>query len=247
MGDPGRVEIKLSIGADDVAPARELLGWTDARAARADIWFCDRITGTGKDRALDLFDRHLIVRLRHKFGKDSDTTLKYRGKPPLDLPSEWRSSDDDRHYKIEGDWTGKSQLVSASLDSTVSGHDITSSVGHGSLSVDDLFSADQKAFAGEVGDGAGIEWKSLQPLGPIHALRWEEEDRDDLDHALGGEQWIAGDLLFLELSVRVKFAKAQEWQERFTDWAGEKALGVSAVATTKTEAVLHHFADRLEP
>src|SRR6478735_5509524 len=107
MGDPGRVEIKLTIGAADVAPARELLGWTDERAGRADIWFCDRITGTGKDRELDLFDRHLIVRLRHKFGKDSDTTVKYRGRQPFHLPAGWRDPIDDRQYKIEGDWTGK--------------------------------------------------------------------------------------------------------------------------------------------
>jgi len=245
MGGGELVEIKLSIGEDDVAPARARLGWADDTAVGGDIWFCDVISGKDADgnATLELFDRNLIVRLRHWFHDDgeSDCTVKFRGTPPLQLPTAWAEPDDDHGYKIEGDWTGESRKESASLKQKVAGHDITSSVAHGKPLANGLFSDRQRQLAEALG---GIRWKELEPLGPIHALRWDAERHDGLGAKLAGEQWIAGDLRFLELSIRVKEDEALEWQGRFTDWADHEKLGASAVGTTKTEAVLHHFASR---
>ncbi|HKY16703.1 MAG TPA: hypothetical protein VJM33_17390 [Microthrixaceae bacterium] len=109
-----------------------------------------------------------------------------------------------------------------------------------------MFSDEQRAFADAVGGGAGVDLDSLRPLGPVHALRWEESMNDSLELELGAEQWIADDLLFLELSIRAKFNKAEQLQRRFGEWAADEELGVAASATTKTQAILEHFAGRLE-
>ncbi|HKY16702.1 MAG TPA: hypothetical protein VJM33_17385 [Microthrixaceae bacterium] len=106
MSDPKRVEIKLTIDAQHVASAREQLGLTDRSATRIDIWLCERI-GRGEDRPLELASRGVIVRLRHRFGEDSDTTVKYRRPGRLALPAGWDDPDVHRDLKVEG--TGRAR------------------------------------------------------------------------------------------------------------------------------------------
>jgi hypothetical protein len=242
--EPKRVELKISIRAKRVKDAREQLGLKDSGATSADIWFCDRALGGG---GFELFDRGLIVRLRSKDGPDSDTTIKYRRPQPLELPAGWADVETHPDYKIEGDWTAKNHQVSASLDSTVVGTMIDAAVASGPPLTKGLFSADQRAFAKALIAPGQVSLPSLQPLGPIHALRWEEAPRADLGEELGAEQWTAGELVFLELSMRVKFANAQEWQDKFKSWAIKKRFGVASMGTTKTQAVLEYFAKQLPP
>lgn len=247
MDDPKRVELKISLDATDITAARERLGLTEAGATTADIWFCDQPHRDGDDVTFELFDRGVIVRLRHKHHTDSDTTVKYRRRAPFALPADWDDADRHPDLRIEGDWTGDSHQVSASLDSRVAGTIIDEAVRDGPPLTATLFSAGQRRFATALTAPHKVKLTSLQPFGPIHALRWQEMLRSDLDEKLGAEQWTADDHVFLELSIRVKFNEAKKWQHKFTDWASDKDLDVKAVQTTKTQAVLKHFAKRLQP
>ena len=244
--EPKRVELKISIRAKHVKDARHNLELNDNDATTATIWFCDRPLG-GHHAGFELFDRGLIVRLRSKGGDDSDTTVKYRRPQPLELPSGWDDVEARPNFKIEGDWTGKNRQVSASLDSTVDEKVIDDAVADRPPLSQQLFSADQRAFANALTAPDKVSLTSLRPLGPIHALRWQEAPREDLDEELGAEQWTAGDLVFLELSIRVNFDEAQKWQDKFKFWAMKKGFGASSMGTTKTQAVLEYFADRLPP
>lgn len=242
--EPKRVELKISIRAKHAKEARHKLALNDKDATTANIWFCDLPLG-GHHAGFELFDRGLIVRLRSKDGDDSDTTVKYRQPQPLDMPSGWDDVDAHPNFKIEGDWTGKNHQVSASLDATVEGNVIDGAVEAGLPLSHELFSADQRAFANALTAPGKVSLTSLQPLGPIHALRWQEAPREDLAEEIGAEQWTAGELVFLELSIRVKFDSAQEWQHTFKDWAVKKGFGASSMGSTKTQAVLEYFAGRL--
>jgi hypothetical protein len=245
--EPERVELKVNIDADGVRRAKKHLGLEDGDATRATIWFCDRPGRDADALHFDLADRGVIVRLRHKHGADSDATIKYRRKPPFHLPDGW-SPATTPDFKVEGDWTVSAQNVAASLDSTVAGAAIDQAGFAGPPLAPCLFSDDQRRFAAALLAPSRLDLHTLRPLGPIHALRWEETPRKDLGNELGAEQWKAADgLEFLELSIRVKSANAQKWLRRFTEWARDERLDIASTGTTKTQAVLEHFARRLVP
>lgn len=241
MARPTKVELKISVRADDVARARRRLDLTDDGSTTASIWFCDQPEVDGTHVRLKLFERDVIVRFRHKHDDDSDTTIKLRRPEPLRLPNGWR---DKKDLKVEGDWSGKRQ-VSASLVSTVDGALIDEAGADRPPLSDQLFSRDQRQFVTAILRRRSVELTSLRPLGPIDARRWEESARADLEEEVGAEQWVVDDQVFLELSMRVKYENAEKWQRRFNDWAGDLGLDVGAVRTTKTQAVLEHFARRL--
>jgi hypothetical protein len=121
--DPERVELKISLGQMSRSGRRRCSGSGTVKRLRATIWFCDRPRWDADGVHLELFDRGVIVRMRHKRGDDSDTTVKYRRSAPLVLPSDWvpkRTSD----FKVEGDWMTRSRKVAASLNATVAGKTI---------------------------------------------------------------------------------------------------------------------------
>jgi hypothetical protein len=240
MGDPKRVEIKLNVGKEHVADARALLGLTDETATRAAIWFCDRVVDGAGEPRLALTRDDLIVRVRRKEGADSDTTVKLRRPAPLRLPHGWKDADAPAELKIEGDWAGTSRNVSASLDSSVTAEAIDDALQDAPPVDGSLFSDDQHAFAAAVLGGDEDAVRDLRPFGPIQALRWQEAMRDDFGREVGAEQWVADDLVFLELSIRAKFDAAERWQERFVSWASTR-VEVAPVGITKTQAVLEHF------
>jgi hypothetical protein len=244
MDHPNKVELKISLTAGDVSAARQELGLLDDGATTASIWFCEQVARS--IRRMPLSERGVIVRVRDK-GADSDTTVKYRRPDPIQLPTGWDDPDGHPDYKIEGDWTGANHQVSASLDSTVTSAVVAKAMTGGSPLDSALFSADQRAFANALLPPSGLTLTSLHPLGPIHALRWNEEVKPGFDDPIGAEQWTADDLVFLELSIRVKYAHAKERQQAFLEWATTKHLKVDAVGSTKTQAILEHFATRRTP
>lgn len=242
MARPKKVELKISVHADDVARARRRLELTDEGATTASIWFCDQPEIDAPAVKLALFDRGVIVRLRHKQEDDSDSTIKLRRRDPMRLPNGFGNND---ALKVEGDWSGDRRQVSASLVATVDGTLIDEAGADGPPLERRLFSPDQRRFATAILRSNDVELISLRPLGPIHALRWQEFPREDLDEEVGAEQWIVDEQMFLELSMRVKYENAEKWQRRFNDWASDLGLDVGAVQTTKTQAVLEHFARQL--
>jgi hypothetical protein len=244
--EPERVELKININADGVRRAKKHLGLEDRDATRATIWFCDQPRRDAGTLHFEMADRHVIIRLRHKHGADSDATIKYRRRPPFHLPDGW-SPPTTAGFKVEGDWTVSAQTVAASLDSTVAGGAIDEAGFAGPPLARCLFSDEQRRFVTALLAPSPLDLAALRPLGPVHALRWEEAPRKDLGNELGAEQWTADGLEFLELSVRVKFANAEKWLRTFTEWARDERLDVASIGTTKTQAVLEHFARRLAP
>jgi hypothetical protein len=244
--DPQRVELKLSIGAGDVKKAKKWLGLKDGEATQATIWFCDQPRSDGDGDHFDLFDRGVIVRLRRKYGDDSNTTIKYRREAPFVLPPGW-DPEVTPDFKVEGDWTIQSRKVAASLDSTVADATIDEAGRNGPPLPSGLFSHDQRQFVADLVAPHAVDLAALRPLGPIDAQRWEEAPRKDLNDKVGAERWRYDGLEFLELSIRVRFENAEEWLSRFADWATDGGINVTSLDKTKTQAVLEHFAQRLAP
>jgi hypothetical protein len=242
--EPARVELKLSIGGAGAEEARKRVGLRKRDATEATIWFCDQPRREAGGVHFELFDRGVIVRLRHKDGGDSDTTLKYRRTAPLRLPAGW-GPEALPGIRVEGDWTLRSRSVAASLDASVPGRIIDEAGAAGPPLPGTLFSADQRRFAAALLGDRPVDLDGLRPLGPIRARRWEEAPRDDLGNELGAEHWEADGLEFLELSIRVRFENAEHWLRRFADWAADAELDVRSGGPTKTQAVLEHFAQRL--
>lgn len=242
VADPARTELKLSIAGADARRARKRLGLRKRDAERATIWFCDEARRTADGVHFDLFDRGVIVRLRHKRGRgqDSDTTVKFRREAPLVLPDGW-DPEGVPDVKIEGDWTAHSRSVGVSVDASASGRAIDRA-GDAGRPHARLFSADQRRFAAAVLAPGPSDLTALRTLGPIDARRWDAPRRG-LGIDVVAEQWRTGDLEFLELSVRVPTDEAEDWMRRLSEWAAEAGLAVQERGKTKTAAVLEYLAD----
>jgi hypothetical protein len=232
-----KVEIKISLDADHVDGARVRFGLPSTKASRADIWFCDDLQSNGPDVRLRLLEADLIVRLRRKQDEADDSTVKLRG-PGLRPPRGWDKDDDESEFKLEGDWSGPTQTISASVTAKVE-QGLIGEVAPGRPLDDELFSAAQRRLVAKVLKPP-ISLSSLQPLGPISALQWQKEQKEGFPHEVAAEEWTVGDeLRFLELSIRVPLKDAGESQIDFTDW-----VALPAMAGTKTRIVLDHFARR---
>jgi hypothetical protein len=242
IADPARTELKLSIAGANAHRARKRLGLRKRDAERTTIWFCDRARRTADGIRFDLFDRGVIVRLRHKRGRgqDSDTTVKFRREAPLVLPDGWDPQGVPA-AKIEGDWTLHSRSVAVSLDSSAPGRAIDRA-GDAGRPHARLFSGDQHRFAAAVLAPRPCDLTALRTLGPIDARRWDVPRRG-LGIDVVAEQWKTGDLEFLELSVRVPTDEAEDWMRRLSEWAAEAGLAVQARGKAKTAAVLQYLAD----
>ena len=149
--------------------------------------------------------------------------------------------------KVEGDWTIRNRTVAASLGSTVVAATIDEAGRSGPPLPSGLFSDDQRRFVTDLIAPRSVDLAALRPLGPIDAWRWEEAPRRDLDNEVGAERSRFDGLEFRELSIRVRFENADEWLNRFAAWATDGGLDIASIGTTKTQAVLEHFASRLAP
>lgn len=238
---PAAVEIKVNVAAEHADAALRDLGFAGVDAKERRIWFYEHVIGIEGATALPLFHRSVIVRVRRKPVRDEgDITVKLRG-AELVLPDEWSSSAQGRMwtFKIEGDWTGDRHTTSASLSAEFE-RDLRAPRRAPSLS--DLFISRQldllhRAMA------VPIDVAALRPLGPIAARAWRPTDVGFSDD-VAAERWRAGTLQFLELSLRVDAGDAQAAQRDFDAFLDRRGVRVAAVTETKTELVLHHFADR---
>jgi hypothetical protein len=232
------VEIKISLDADHVDQARIRFDLPTTKANEAEIWFCDKLHGSGSNARLQLLEADLIVRLRRKEDDPDDSTVKLRG-PELRPPRGWDRADDHSKFKLEGDWSGPSQTVSASVVAEVE-QGLIGEVAPGRPLDDRLFTPAQRRLVAAVLKPVELPLSTLQPLGPIQALQWRKEEKEGFRHEVAAEEWKVGnELRFLELSIRVPLEEALQSQIDFTDWVATPAL-----AGTKTKIVLDHFARR---
>jgi hypothetical protein len=234
-----QTEIKINVGADEVSAAEQTLGLRPDDAQSMTVWFGEYLRGRGGPTALPLLTADVILRLRRKRDDSDDATVKLRlpatGTLPEGLPEAAKSS--KWTFKVEGDWAGERQLVSASAVTEIGGGlpDDPSEKGLSSF-----LSRKQKGFLRQVTD-LPIDLRELDVLGPIRALKWEDEATESIGVGVVAERWEVGDLRFLELSLRVPTAEAEEAQRSFDALIRGRGVVPAAVAETKTRQVLEYL------
>lgn len=234
------IEIKVTIGAEQVQMARQALALSGDDGRRRRIYFCEDVAGARGSAALPLLDNGIILRLRANKGGRDDSTVKLRPFDQTRLTPRWRQArkQDGWEFKVEGDWVGDRHVVAASL---VADQDRVPEVGRGEVSPSRVFSAEQEQFLSDCA-AVRVDLDGLGVLGPVDAIRWR-------DVPLGGfeavaEQWdVNGALRFLEISILVGPAQAVEAQRSFADLIAAKGLDPDNRQETKTRMVLEHLAD----
>jgi hypothetical protein len=238
------VELKVTLGADQVDDGLAGFALKPGSAEQRSIWFCERIDAHGgpTPTMLPLLARGIILRVRKIRGSSDDSTLKLRGPEGCVDPRLWRQrtqafGDDVR---IEGDWVTDRRLVAASLDGRVERGLIDEVVDAGRpYQVQRLFSHDQRALA----DDWLLGLDGLELLGPIRARKWKK-DIGELDAEVAAELWEVDDgLRFLELSMRVKTDRDPVGdQQRLEQTVRDRGLSIAPKQETKTRTVLEHLA-----
>jgi hypothetical protein len=236
------VELKVTLGAEQVDAGLAAFALQPGSAERRSIWFCDRIDAHGGPTMLPLLARGTILRVRKVRDGADDSTLKLRGPEGCVDPEVWRQrtqafGDDAR---IEGDWVTDRHLVSASLDGQVEGDRIDQVVAAGRPHrVRQLLSDDQEALAAEWLLG----FDGLELLGPIRARKWKK-GAGGLDAEVAAELWEVDEgPRFLELSMRVNVNQDPEGvQRRLEQTVRDRDLEIAPKQQTKTTTVLKHLA-----
>jgi hypothetical protein len=166
------VELKVTLGAQQVDAGLAGFGLDRRSAERRSIWFCERIDVHGGPATLPLFARGIILRVRKKRDSPDDSTLKLRAPEGSVDPGLWRrrTREFGNDARIEGDWVTDRRLVSASLDSGVESDLIDEVTAAGRpKQVRRLLSENQSALAAEF----LVSLDRLELLGPIRARKWE--------------------------------------------------------------------------
>jgi hypothetical protein len=236
------IEIKVNVAGEDAEWATRELGLAASDAKRRRIWFYEHVDGIGGSGALPLFRRQVIVRVRRMSGGDGDITIKLRG-TDLVLPEAWigPAQGDGWKFKIEGDWTGQRHATAASL--TVDVEDVNDvEDGAGAPDLEVLVTDRQVSFLHASLD-LPIDVSALEGIGPIDARTWSPTTVG-FDEDVAAERWRAGELEFLELSLRVNAARALDVQAAFERFLTDRRVRASSLEQTKTETVLRHLATR---
>jgi hypothetical protein len=230
------VEVKVTLRAGGAAAQELGLGVSSRRT----IWFLE---DTADIRALPLFQRHVILRLRSDEHGSDDSTVKLRPCDPDKLPTKWSSPRewDDIEYRIEGDWTPSQQTSAASCEAKLQSGTVENALAKKYLRI--VFAADQLDFLSEA-CGVAVDIDALRPLGPVNATRWKDLIFPDLNvkGKVAAERWVVGHLDFLELSLRVKRSRALEEQQALEYFLQQRGFTIPADQLPKTTQVLRYLA-----
>jgi hypothetical protein len=233
------VELKVTLGADQVDAALAAFGLDTEAAERRRIWFCEQLGGHGGPDTLPLLARGIILRVRKRADHADDSTLKLRGPEGCLDPELWhrRTGEFGDLARVEGDWAGDHHLVSASLDAEVEGGRIDEVVAERPHQARRLLSDDQEALAGEW--LLGVDRLTL--LGPVRAWKWDP-GAGGLANKVAAELWEVDERLrFLELSMREEEDPLSE-QRRLEETVRSHSLHLGQQQEPKTSIVLAHFA-----
>jgi hypothetical protein len=234
------VEVKVTIGAEQATEAARAFRLRPDDAEHREIWFCEYLRGQGGPTALPLLEQGVILRLRRKRRGADDATVKIRRGEDEPLLANWRRGPaGEGKLRVEGDWVGRRHMVSASLVAELRDGEIGEAAA-GRRSLAKLFSAAQEEVL-RAACSSPIDLRALDSLGPVTARKWEPQGRA-FEHDIAAEHWRAGELRFLELSIRVPRAAAEAAQDAFDRRIRDEGLQVDAVQETKTRLVLEHFA-----
>ncbi len=110
------IEIKVTIGADQVAAARD--EWLpDGEGDRRAIWFLEQRPAAAGPVTLPLLDAGVILRLRQNQDDEDDSTVKLRPCERSRLSDRWLEAEkgDGWKFTVEQDWVGDRHVLAASL------------------------------------------------------------------------------------------------------------------------------------
>jgi hypothetical protein len=233
------IEIKVTIGAEQVQAARQALALSGDDGRRRRIYFCEDTAAADGSTALPLLDHGVILRLRANKGSADDSTVKLRPFDQERLTPRWLRArkEDGWEFKVEGDWVGDRHVVSASL---VADQDQVQDVGRGEKPLSAVVSAEQELFLRDCAP-VGVSLDELGVLGPVDAIRWKDVPLGHFEAV--AEQWDVDDALrFLELSILVSPDQAVEAQRSFVRLIAAKGFEPDQTQETKTRMVLEHLA-----
>jgi hypothetical protein len=236
------VEIKVSLGRTEVAPALDRLGLGGGGQPRGIGFIEDSTVGA----ALPLFHHGIVLRVRQNDGRDHDATVKLRPCRRSQLTESWLGEEEGDGWKlrVEEDWAGTRRVLAASCVSDLPRGRIAA-VRAGTEPVRRLFSAGQERFLSDCA-GMPINLDALTLLSPVAATRWEGVRVKGLDDVVA-ERWTVGDLDFLELSIKENSVEeAKRAQEELEREIRALDLELDDENKSKTERVLAHLLD-VEP
>lgn len=232
------IEIKVTIGAEQVQAAKQALTLFDEDGRRRKLYFCEAARPGGSE-ALPLLDHGVILRLRQNRGAKDDSTVKLRPFDQARLTPRWLEAGkhDSWEFKVEGDWVGDRRVVAASL---VADQEQVKEVGRGEAPPSTVFSAEQEQFLWDCAP-VKVSLDELRVLGPVDAIRWKNVRLGDFEAV--AEQWDVDDAMrFLEVSILVRPDQAVEAQQGFARAIAAKGLEPDRTQETKTRMVLEHLA-----
>ncbi|MFC9297525.1 hypothetical protein ACFTWH_20780 [Streptomyces sp. NPDC057011] len=244
-------EIKISFAGAEAGAAFDALELDREEGRSRVIHFWDRPRkSAGAGILLPLLEEGLILRLRRDreapgSKRKADLTVKLRPCPMV--PPRWQREreEEDWEFRIEEDRAGPSftPVLAASLEAERKfGAALDAERG----ALDGLLIEPQLDLLEAAGAGVD-DLDGLVALGPVHAVRWKQDDWDEVPGSVAIEEWTtAGELRFLEVSVRADLAEAAPVQDLLAEALRERGLTPPQSGETKTRAVLTALArDRL--
>jgi hypothetical protein len=224
------VEIKVNVAAP-VQDALTILGLDGGDERR--IWFLEDLT-PGLDPALPLLNAGVILRVRSDTSADS--TVKLRPCRRTQLTDDWTEDiqdEDEFEYRVEEDWAGPRRSLAASAVQDLDPGLVTA-VTEDEADPETLFGKRQRRFLSDCAD-LRISLDAVTALGPVRAKKWKDIAIGDFEANV--ERWQAGDLDFLELSIRVE-DDAEQQQRDFEAAIQNLGLAIDDNSASKTRRVL---------
>ncbi|MFF7380832.1 hypothetical protein ACIP4Q_36920 [Streptomyces massasporeus] len=201
------IEIKINIDGNVAAALSALDLPQGHQSQKRLIWFAENRQGIADGRLL--LDSGVIVRFRSGDTPD-ELTVKLRPCTKAQLTDGFSKpfDGDSFEYKIEQDWSGTRQALSASATRSHPQGALLNAVAPGADAAAPLDSL-QLQFLQECAPAVRID--GLDALGPIASTKLNNVPLDDLEVDL--ERWTVADLDFLELSIRIKHKNGEEPHE----------------------------------
>lgn len=224
-----RVELKVTLRADQIEDARAALHLDDGDAEDREVTFYDTLD-------LDLTEAGIVLRARKIDGDDDDSTVKLRPMASSEVDADWLEVEG---FKCEIDRAGDTSMESCSLQATQDRGEIDD-VAAGERGIDKLFSEEQEDFLAEHAS-TPVDWSALEVLGPVEAQVWEIEV-DGFGETLDVELWALPDgTEILEVSTKVKAGDADDAAQELAQLLEDLGLDASTTQETKTRATLEYF------
>ncbi|MBB5640770.1 hypothetical protein [Cryobacterium roopkundense] len=234
------VEIKVSVGSDQIASAESFFALALHEPKRRTIYFCDS-PATPDTPALPLFRQGVIIRLRKNKGGADDVTVKLRPCHRWQLTPQWLKADsgDSWKFRVEEDWAGQNKALAASLETAARDREIAEMVDQ-ARGVD--LTTRQEDFLEDCAVQP-VDLPGLEILGPITATKWTLPYEND--HEIAAELWhVTDEMRFLEFSIRVAPVDAPPAQKRFENLFRSTGIPYDGLPETKTQLVLEYLTGR---